>query len=161
MNAPPSRRKPRKKRSGFSRFLTGLIGWGAALTLLAALGLALAVALSMASLPTMEELKKSPQGQSVVIRAADGTELVTMGPSYGRWLPYSEIPTEMVEAMKAVVLAVCSGHYVTLSCLAQLVNRDSDAFRQQYLKPLAKDGKLRLAFPTAPTHAKQAYRSVD
>jgi predicted HTH transcriptional regulator len=66
-----------------------------------------------------------------------------------------------VEAMKAVVLAVCSGHYVTLSCLAQLVNRDSDAFRQQYLKPLAKDGKLRLAFPTAPTHAKQAYRSVD
>lgn len=66
-----------------------------------------------------------------------------------------------VETMKAVVLAVCSGHYVTLSCLAELVNRDSDAFRQQYLKPLAKDGKLRLAFPTAPTHAKQAYRSVD
>lgn len=66
-----------------------------------------------------------------------------------------------VETMKAVVLAVCSGHYMTLSCLAELVNRDSDAFRQQYLKPLAKDGKLRLAFPTAPTHAKQAYRSVD
>jgi hypothetical protein len=66
-----------------------------------------------------------------------------------------------VETMKEVVLAVCSGHYVTLSCLAQLVNRDPDAFRQQYLKPLAKDGKLRLAFPTAPTHAKQAYRSVD
>jgi len=66
-----------------------------------------------------------------------------------------------VETMKAVVLAVCSGHYMTLSCLAELVNRDSDAFRQQYLKPLAKDGKLRLAFPTAPSHAKQAYRSVD
>ena len=66
-----------------------------------------------------------------------------------------------VETMKEVVLHVCSGHYVTLSCLAQLVNRDPDAFRQQYLKPLAKDGKLRLAFPTAPTHAKQAYRSVD
>ena len=66
-----------------------------------------------------------------------------------------------VETVKEVVLAVCSGHYVTLSCLAQLVNRDPDAFRQQYLKPLAKDGKLRLAFPTAPTHAKQAYRSVD
>lgn len=65
-----------------------------------------------------------------------------------------------VDAMKEVVAAVCSGHYVTLSCLAQLVNRDPDAFRQQYLKPLAKDGKLRLAFPTAPTHAKQAYRSV-
>lgn len=66
-----------------------------------------------------------------------------------------------VETMKEVVLAICSGHYVTLSCLAQLVDRDSDAFRQQHLKPLARGGKLRLAFPTAPTHAKQAYRSVD
>jgi hypothetical protein len=69
-----------------------------------------------------------------------------------------KLPTE---AMKAAVLAVCSGHYVTLSCLAQLVDRDPDAFRQQHLKPLVKDGKLRLAFPTAPTHAKQAYRSVE
>ena len=65
------------------------------------------------------------------------------------------------ETMKEVVLSICTGHYVTLSCLAKLVNRDSDAFRQQYLKPLAKDGKLRLAFPTAPTHAKQAYRSAE
>jgi predicted HTH transcriptional regulator len=65
------------------------------------------------------------------------------------------------EVMKQAVLAICSGHYVTLSCLAGLVNRDSDAFRQQYLKPLARDGKLRLAFPTAPTHAKQAYRSAE
>jgi penicillin-binding protein 1A len=102
MNAPPLQRRPRKRRSGLSRFVTGLLGWGAAVALLATLGLALAVALSMASLPTMDELKKSPQGQSVVIRAADGTELVTVGPSYGRWLPYSEIPTEMIEAMKAV-----------------------------------------------------------
>lgn len=66
-----------------------------------------------------------------------------------------------VETMKEIVLAICSGHYVTLSCLAQLVSRDPDALRQQYLKPLAKDGKLRLAFPTAPTHAKQAYRKLD
>jgi penicillin-binding protein 1A len=102
MNAPPPKRRRGKRRSGFSRFLTGVVGWGLALALLAALGLALAVALSMASLPTMEELKKSPQGQSVVIRAADGTELVTVGPSYGRWLTYSEIPSEMIEAMKAV-----------------------------------------------------------
>ena len=66
-----------------------------------------------------------------------------------------------VETMKEVVLSICTGHYVTLSCLSKLVNRDADAFRQQYLKPLAKDGKLRLAFPTAPTHAKQAYRSAE
>jgi hypothetical protein len=66
-----------------------------------------------------------------------------------------------VETMREVVLAICSRHYVTLSCLSKLVNRDSDAFRQQYLKPLTKDGKLQLAFPTAPTHAMQAYRSAE
>lgn len=60
------------------------------------------------------------------------------------------------EAMRQVILAVCRGHYVALSSLAELVNRDTDALRQQHLKPLAKEGKLRLAFPTAPTHAKQA-----
>jgi penicillin-binding protein 1A len=102
MNAPHHKRKSARKGSGFGRFVRGVIGWGVALGALATLGLVLAVALSMASLPTMEELKKSPQGQSVVIRAADGTELVTMGPSYGRWLPYSEIPEPMIEAMKAV-----------------------------------------------------------
>ena len=103
MPEPTPKRKPAKKRrSAFSRFVTGLIGWGAALALLAALGLALAVALTMSSLPSYQELMKSPQGQSVVIRAADGTELVTVGPSYGRWLTYAEIPPEMVEAMKAV-----------------------------------------------------------
>jgi len=65
------------------------------------------------------------------------------------------------ESMKGLILAICSGHYVTLTCLAQLVHRDSDAFRQQYLKPLTKEAKLRLAFPTTPTHAKQAYRAAD
>jgi penicillin-binding protein 1A len=102
MDARTPKRKPPKRRSFLSRAVTGLLGWGAALALLGALGLALAVALSMASLPSYQELMKSPQGQSVVIRAADGTELVTIGPSYGRWLPYDEIPPEMVEAMKAV-----------------------------------------------------------
>ena len=60
MNAPHSKRKPRRKGSGPGRFLRGVLGWGAALAALATLGLVLAVALSMASLPTMEELKKSP-----------------------------------------------------------------------------------------------------
>jgi hypothetical protein len=65
------------------------------------------------------------------------------------------------DAMQSVILDLCRGHYITLSCLAKLVNRDSDAFRQQHLKPLAKDSKLKLAFPTAPTDARQAYRTAD
>lgn len=65
------------------------------------------------------------------------------------------------EAMRQAILSVCMGHYVALSSLAELVNRDTDALRQQHLKPLVKEGKLRLAFPTAPTHAKQAYRATE
>lgn len=65
------------------------------------------------------------------------------------------------EAMRQAILTVCKGHYVALSSLAELVDRDPDALRQQHLKPLAKEGKLRLAFPTAPTHAKQAYRAAE
>jgi ATP-dependent DNA helicase RecG len=65
------------------------------------------------------------------------------------------------EIMRQAILKVCSGHYVALSSLAELVNRDPDALRQQHLKPLAKQGKLRLAFPTAPTHVKQAYRAAE
>ncbi|QMW22657.1 transglycosylase domain-containing protein [Sandaracinobacteroides saxicola] len=72
---------------------------GAALGFIA---LAVAVGISVASLPSYEEMMKSPQGQSVVVRAADGTELVTVGPSFGRWLPYQQIPATMVDAMKAV-----------------------------------------------------------
>ena len=64
-------------------------------------------------------------------------------------------------AMRAVILAVCTGCYVALSSIAALVDRDPDALSQQHLKPLVKDGKLRLAFPTAPTHARQAYRAVE
>lgn len=69
-----------------------------------------------------------------------------------------KLPTHV---MKAAVLEICKGHYITLSCLAQLVQRDPEALRQRYLKHLAKDGKLKLAFPTAPTHAKQAYRTAE
>jgi ATP-dependent DNA helicase RecG len=65
------------------------------------------------------------------------------------------------EAMRQSILALCSGHFIALSSLAELMNRDTAALRQQYLKPLVKEGKLRLAFPTVPTHAKQAYRATE
>lgn len=66
-----------------------------------------------------------------------------------------------VDEMRSVLLALCKGHFVALGSLAELVNRDPDALRQQHLKPLVKEGKLRLAFPTAPTHARQAYRATE
>ena len=59
--------------------------------------------------------------------------------------------------MKTAVLRLCRGHYITLNCLSLLVKRDIKAFRQSCLKTLVRSGDLRLAFPTTPTHAKQAY----
>lgn len=97
-----ARRRNRRARNPWRRLLVSLLAWGLVALAVAGLALAVAVAFAMRSLPHYSELKKSPQGQSVVIRAADGTELVTVGPSYGRWLTYAEIPDTMVEAMKAV-----------------------------------------------------------
>ena len=65
------------------------------------------------------------------------------------------------EAMEAVIVRLCTGHYLTASCIAALVERDPDALRQQYLRPLVQAGQLRFAFPTAPTHLMQAYRTNE
>jgi len=84
------------------RLLSGLLKF-LVLGAIAALGLAaLAVAFSILSLPGFDELKRSPQGQTVQVKAADGTLLVTLGPSYGEWLPYERIPDRMTAAMVAV-----------------------------------------------------------
>ncbi|WCT73259.1 PBP1A family penicillin-binding protein [Sphingomonas naphthae] len=66
------------------------------------IALAIAVGVTMASLPGFNELKSSPNGQMVRVRAADGSVLVALGPSYGEWLPYGAIPKNMVDAMVAV-----------------------------------------------------------
>jgi len=63
------------------------------------------------------------------------------------------------EAMRNAILSLCNEHYITLNCLAGLLNREPNALRQQHLKPMAREGLLRLAFPTVPTHLMQAYRA--
>jgi ATP-dependent DNA helicase RecG len=61
------------------------------------------------------------------------------------------------ETMKSVILAVSQEQYLTLNALAQLVNRDQDALRQQYLNKMVKTRELALAFPATPSHPQQAY----
>lgn len=65
------------------------------------------------------------------------------------------------ERMEQVVTALCRDHFVTLSALAELVNRHPDGLRQQYLSKMVRDGRMVLAFPTKPTHERQAYRAAD
>src|SRR5437868_1735522 len=85
--------------SGRSTFTTVLKGLAyAALVALLALGVAVAVA--TAYLPSYSDLtKRTNLGQMIRVRAANGQVLVAVGPSFGRWLAYDQIPAEMRAAM--------------------------------------------------------------
>ena len=72
------------------------------LALLAFIILAITVYVSQGQLPSYDELKSSPNGQMIRVHAADGTVIVSIGPSYGEWLPYDRIPAVMRDAMISV-----------------------------------------------------------
>jgi penicillin-binding protein 1A len=77
--------------------------WAGAAAFLGLVGLLVAVGVAMTQLPDYAQLsKRSDLGQMVRVRAADGTLLVSLGPSFGRWLSYDEIPATMRAAMIAV-----------------------------------------------------------
>lgn len=65
------------------------------------------------------------------------------------------------EVLIAVIVQLCAKQFVTLRCLATLVNRKPDTLRDQYLTKLVRERKLALAFPTTPTHERQAYCAAE
>src|SRR5215217_4823667 len=68
--------------------------------LLGVLALIVSVAVATAYLPSYGDLtKRSDLGQMIRVRAANGQVLVSLGPSFGKWLPYEQIPAEMRAAM--------------------------------------------------------------
>ena len=94
-----ARRRSDSPSSGRSTFVTVIkaLAYAAVLSLLA---LIVAVAVATAYLPSYGQLtKRSDLGQMVRVRAANGQVLVSMGPSFGRWLSYDQIPPEMRAAM--------------------------------------------------------------
>lgn len=64
------------------------------------------------------------------------------------------------ERMEEIILLLCNKQFLTISVLAQLVSRNPDGMRQQYMTKMVRSGDLVLAFPTKPTHEKQAYRAA-
>lgn len=67
------------------------------------LALIVAVAVAVASLPGYSDLtKRSDLGQMIRVRGSNGAVLVSIGPSFGEWLPYNEIPPQMRAAMISV-----------------------------------------------------------
>jgi penicillin-binding protein 1A len=76
--------------------------WGGGLALLGVVILAVAVGMAAQSLPSYATLKANQPGQTIVVRARDGREIVELGPSFGEWLDYDKIPVNMTNAMIAV-----------------------------------------------------------
>ena len=107
---PPPPRSPGKQPSGkrppggggFGRFVKRVIAWTLALVVLAGIALGVAVFVAQQSLPSYQELKSKQQGQMIVVRARDGSELVSIGPSYGKWIPGDQMPKVMKDAMISV-----------------------------------------------------------
>ncbi len=75
---------------------------GAGLMVAALIALIVAVYVAKAQLPSFDELKSSPNGQTIRVHAADGTVIVSIGPSYGEWLSFDRTPVVMRDAMVSV-----------------------------------------------------------
>ena len=85
-NAGPLMARTTPTAAGRGRLMT-VLRWLLGLAALGLVVLGIAVAVAMASLPDYAQLsKRSDLGQMVRVRAADGTVLVSLGPSFGRWL---------------------------------------------------------------------------
>ena len=86
--------------SGRASTLTSIIKGVAYAAILGLLALVIAVAVATAYLPSYGDLtKRSDLGQMIRVRAANGQVLLSLGPSFGRWLPYDQIPPEMRAAI--------------------------------------------------------------
>lgn len=70
------------------------------LTLIA---LIVAVSVAVSQLPSFGELQRRDNlGQTIRVRAADGSVIHTQGPSFGEWIPYDRIPATMRNAIVAI-----------------------------------------------------------
>ena len=87
------------KASFLKRLIKGAALWLGIPALFAAVMVAVVVGVEAQSLPSFAELKSSQIGQTIVVRARDGSELVALGPSYGHWLTYPQIPHVMQAAI--------------------------------------------------------------
>ena len=95
--------RPAKPEQGrFRRIAMRILKYGSILALMVLIGVGIAVGVAASNLPSFEELKRSPNGQTIRVRDVNGGIIVSIGPNYGRWMKLSETPAVMREAMVAV-----------------------------------------------------------
>ena len=95
-------RKISKERRPMGTWILRIIKAGVIAGLLGVMVLGIFVAIARGEIDSFEDLKASPNGQMIRVRAADGTVIQSLGPSFGRWLSIDQLPSEMKDAMVAV-----------------------------------------------------------
>ncbi|MET0372533.1 MAG: PBP1A family penicillin-binding protein [Sphingobium sp.] len=91
--------RTREEPSRLRLWTVRTLKFGAVAVLGAFLAIVIAVVVAMQSLPSFDSLKSSPNGQMIRVHAADGSVIVSLGPSFGRWLTHDQIPQVMIDAM--------------------------------------------------------------
>ncbi|HWT11958.1 MAG TPA: transglycosylase domain-containing protein, partial [Allosphingosinicella sp.] len=93
-SAPPSRAR---------RVIVATLKISAYLLVVGLVALGVAVSVAVSQLPSYPELiRRDDLGQMIRVRAVDGSVIHAMGPVFGEWLGYNEIPPIMRDAMVAV-----------------------------------------------------------
>jgi hypothetical protein len=64
------------------------------------------------------------------------------------------------EVMKALLVQLCAGHYLSVAVMEKLLGRKAQSIRQNYLKPMVDARQLKLAFPNKPNSPRQGYTLV-
>jgi ATP-dependent DNA helicase RecG len=75
--------------------------------------------------------------------------------------PIRNRPRAEVAQVRETILALCSGRYLSLQQLSQLLGRAPDALSQHYLTPMLREDLLVLRYPDARKHPMQAYAARD
>ncbi len=94
--------KAKKQRGWFSRWFWRLFYTGLFLAVMGLIVVGIFVATARDEIDSFEDLKSSPNGQMIRVRASDGTIIQTLGPSYGQWVKYEDLPETMKTAMISV-----------------------------------------------------------
>ena len=63
--------------------------------------------------------------------------------------------------MEETILILCSGQFLTLNQLADLLKRSPKTIRTHYLNQLVKRRLLELKYPDKHTHPNQGYRTLE
>lgn len=63
--------------------------------------------------------------------------------------------------VETAILGLCKIQGMRLEELAKLLDRSPETLRKDYLRPMIKEKKLRLKYPTKPSHPEQAYLHAE